>query len=99
MLKHIEWDSPGGTRYFDVTIAPILNAQKQSIGNTLTFLDRTESKQLSDELQGTHAELERISQILRATQTELAVAYEEIKILSQYADVRVDNTPVYCENS
>lgn len=83
VLKHIEWDSPGGTRYFDVTIAPILNAQKQSIGNTLTFLGRTESKQLSDNLQGTHAELERISQILQATQTELARAYDEIKLLTQ----------------
>ncbi|MEG3438321.1 CheR family methyltransferase [Pannus brasiliensis CCIBt3594] len=39
-LRGIEWKTPRKTRYFDISIAPVFNASKQSIGVTVAFLDR-----------------------------------------------------------
>lgn len=85
MLKNIEWNTSQGTHYFDVTIAPVLNSKKQLLGNTLTFVEKTDCIQLKEELKYANSELEKISEALQATRAELESANQKIRLLEQDA--------------
>ena len=50
-LKQREWSTSNSTRYFDIVLAPVFNAQKQLLGITLTFLDVTACRQLAEKLE------------------------------------------------
>lgn len=83
ILKDIERKTSQGTQYFDVAIAPVLNAKKQLLGSILTFVNKTDCKRLKDKLEYTNAELKRVSEALQTTQTELESARQEIHILAE----------------
>ncbi|WP_416668507.1 CheR family methyltransferase [Egbenema bharatensis] len=83
VLKDVQRNTPQGTQYFEVTIAPVLNAKRQLLGITLAFLDQTNCKQLAQQLQWADAELERMSECLEATQSELEVAHQKMQLLDQ----------------
>jgi len=83
ILKDIERKTSQGTQYFDVAIAPVLNAKKPLLGSILTFVNKTDSKRLKDKLEYTNAELKRVSEALQATQTELESTRQERQILAE----------------
>ncbi|HAZ43442.1 MAG TPA: chemotaxis protein CheR [Cyanobacteria bacterium UBA11371] len=89
-LKNIEWNAAQSTRYFDIAIAPVFNSKKQLLGIALTFLDKTQTKQLAAKVDLTNSELAKLSETLQATeskleniQMELDSAHQEIQLLAQ----------------
>ncbi|PPS40265.1 CheR family methyltransferase [Chroococcidiopsis sp. TS-821] len=82
-LKDIERNTAQGTQYFEVAIAPVLNAKKQLLGSIVTFVDKTECKRLTEQLEYANAQLKRVSEALQATQTKLESAQQEIQILAE----------------
>lgn len=82
-LNDIEWVTADGKTYFDVLISPVFTAKQQFIGIILTFLDRLEYNQLIHNLEDTHAELERTTELYQAALSELAAANQEIQLLTQ----------------
>lgn len=81
-LENLEWETLPGKKYFDAVIVPVF-AQNQFLGITLTLLDISDYKQRINKLNHCSTELERVSETLRTTETELEAAQQEIKLLSQ----------------
>jgi len=94
-LKNIQWITSDGIQYFDVAIAPVFNSYKQLLGITLSFLNKTDSKQLSQKLEAKDSQLARVSQMLQlieselhTSQMQLEAAHQEIQVLCEEAEYR-----------
>ncbi len=94
-LKNIRWATSKGTQYFDVVVEPVFNSYKQLLGIILTFLNKTDSKRLSEQLESKDSQLARVSQMLQlieselhTSQMQLEAAHQEIQVLSEEAEYR-----------
>ncbi|MBD1909869.1 MULTISPECIES: CheR family methyltransferase [unclassified Leptolyngbya] len=82
-LKHVEGVTAKGIKYFDITIAPVFNAQRQFLGVAITFADRSDYQQLTEKLSSTEAELDKLREAMHTTQMELEAAHQEMHLLDQ----------------
>ena len=78
-VKSAPWSPPGGeTTFLDVQVVP-LQDEGALFGVSVAFTDVTHSRQLSEELQETHRELETAYEELQSTNEELETTNEELQ--------------------
>jgi len=96
-LKNLEYKTPEGTTYLDVSITPVFSSDGHLLAMHLTFTDVTGNKQLEDKLEHAHSELARVSKRLEqtkavldatrtefhSTQKELETVYQEMQFFQQ----------------
>jgi two-component system, chemotaxis family, CheB/CheR fusion protein len=79
-MKEIEWHPhTGDSRWLDLYIAPLVNAQGLVVGTALTFIDATVHRRLQRELEQSHQELETAYEELQSTNEELETTNEELQ--------------------
>src|SRR5262249_54649999 len=72
------WTPAGELSYLDVTVAP-LEIEETHVGVTITFIDVTQYRQLQEELEQTHRELEVANEELQSANEELETTNEELQ--------------------
>ena len=78
-LRGVAWDRPGGTRYFDVSFAPLTGDDGVLHGTRVSFDDVTTVKALQDDLVNSKQELETAYEELQSTNEELETTNEELQ--------------------
>lgn len=78
-LKDVHSFVAGETRYYDVTVAPLLDDQRSVIGSRITFEDVTRYRQLQSELHASKQELDTAYEELQSTNEELETTNEELQ--------------------
>jgi two-component system CheB/CheR fusion protein len=78
ILKEVPWSRDSETRFFDVTVSPLLD-EDALVGTRLTFRDITDVKSLQEELQHSKQELETAYEELQSTNEELETTNEELQ--------------------
>jgi two-component system CheB/CheR fusion protein len=78
-LKNVEYRTPDGTTYLDVSITPVFSSDGHLLGMNLTFTDVTANKQLKDKLEHAHSELARVSKRLEETKAALDASRTEFE--------------------
>ena len=78
-VRGIAWDRPGGTRYYDVSFAPLFGEDGALLGTRISFADVTSMKALQDELVNSKQELETAYEELQSTNEELETTNEELQ--------------------
>jgi two-component system CheB/CheR fusion protein len=71
--------SDGEPQYFDVVVAPLLDATHNPLGVGITFLDVTRSSLLSEELQRSREEIQTANEELQSSNEELETTNEELQ--------------------
>ncbi|MBX6312995.1 MAG: PAS domain S-box protein [Isosphaeraceae bacterium] len=81
VLQHeVEWTSAsGGSSFFDIYVVPLVNGSRNLLGASISFLDVTAVKQLKEDLQHSHRELETAYEELQSTNEELETTNEELQ--------------------
>jgi two-component system CheB/CheR fusion protein len=69
----------GDVQSFDVTIAPVLDADAEPVGVTISFADVTRYRRLRGELERSNQELETAYEELQSTNEELETTNEELQ--------------------
>jgi two-component system CheB/CheR fusion protein len=69
----------GDTQSFDVTVAPVVDAEGNPLGVTVTFTDVTRYRRLRRDLERSNQELETAYEELQSTNEELETANEELQ--------------------
>jgi len=78
-LQNVQWTTEEGTKQFNIGISRALTARSNLLGITLTFIETTDYKQLTVELESTRSELARVSTTLEETKSDLSRAYSELE--------------------
>jgi two-component system CheB/CheR fusion protein len=86
-LTNVEWTSSKGTKHFDIDILRVLTTRNHLLGVTLTFIEKNDCKQLTEELESTRSELARVSKTLEKTKSELSVAYRKLESTQKEVDI------------
>jgi two-component system CheB/CheR fusion protein len=74
------WVGPGGqTLYFDLLVVPVPNANGGYLGCSIIFTDVTRARDLQEQVQRTHQELETALEELQSTNEELETTNEELQ--------------------
>ena len=80
VLKDIEWITIAGEiRYLEVQIMPLLDAQVNLLGISISFNDVSRYRQLQQELEHSNQELEMAYEELQSTNQELETTKEELQ--------------------
>ncbi len=79
VLKNMMWERAGLTRYYDVTLSPLLDQHQTSLGTRITFADVTSIQRLQAELANSKHELETAYEELQSTNEELETTNEELQ--------------------
>src|SRR5262249_51704067 len=66
-------------QYLDVQVKPLSNPEGEAIGVSITFEDRTKSRQIEADLQRASQELETAYEELQSTNEELQTTNEELQ--------------------
>jgi two-component system, chemotaxis family, CheB/CheR fusion protein len=78
-MREVErWTPSGDVTYLDITIVP-LEHEGQDAGILLSFADTTVHRQMQEELEQTHRELESAYEELQSTNEELQTTNEELQ--------------------
>jgi two-component system CheB/CheR fusion protein len=78
-MREVErWTPSGDVTYLDITIVP-LEHEGQDAGILLSFADTTLHRQMQEELEQTHRELESAYEELQSTNEELQTTNEELQ--------------------
>src|SRR5262249_62207238 len=76
----VERAVPGGqTQYLDVQVRPLADGEREPLGVSITFEDRTKSRQVELDLQRASQELETAYEELQSTNEELQTTNEELQ--------------------
>jgi two-component system CheB/CheR fusion protein len=78
-LKDVHWFLGGEARYYDITIAPLLDDQRSIIGSRIAFEDVTRYRLLQSELHASKQELDTAYEELQSTNEELETTNEELQ--------------------
>lgn len=78
-LKDVKWSGLGTPKFLEVRIIPLLDLSNSLIGIKVAFIDVTRYKQLREQLQHTHQELETAYEELQSTNEELETTNEELQ--------------------
>ena len=79
VLKDILWAKDSGSRYFDITVAPLRDEEGAFVGTRVSFRDVTEFRALQEQLQHSKQELETAYEELQSTNEELETTNEELQ--------------------
>jgi two-component system CheB/CheR fusion protein len=69
----------GGSQFFDIVIAPVLNAAGEPLGCGITFVEITDLLTLQQELKVTREEVQTASEELQTSNEELETTNEELQ--------------------
>jgi two-component system, chemotaxis family, CheB/CheR fusion protein len=79
-VKEVSWQGPAGeTRFFEVQVLPLVDANDALLGVRCAFHDVTRFRKLQEELQQSHQELETAYEELQSTNEERETASEELQ--------------------
>ena len=78
-LRNVPWERAGATRFYDVTLSPMLDDHRAALGTRITFTDVTPLKRLQEELTSSKQELETAYEELQSTNEELETTNEELQ--------------------
>jgi two-component system CheB/CheR fusion protein len=79
-LKEIEWSGPRrDSRYYDVRVAPLLDAASSVMGVSIVFSDTTRARELQVQLDRSKQDLETAYEELQSTNEELETTNEELQ--------------------
>jgi len=78
-LGEVAWLMDGDERWFDVQLLPLLNSVRELLGVSVSFDDITVARDLKQELQRSHAELETAYEELQSSNEELETTNEELQ--------------------
>jgi two-component system CheB/CheR fusion protein len=78
-VRGVAWDRPGGTRYYDLSFAPLMGDDGVLHGTRISFSDVTNVKALQDDLVNSKQELETAYEELQSTNEELETTNEELQ--------------------
>jgi len=78
-LGEVAWLMDGDERWFDVQLLPLLNSVRELLGVSISFDDITVARDLKQELQRSHAELETAYEELQSSNEELETTNEELQ--------------------
>ncbi|HET7694822.1 MAG TPA: CheR family methyltransferase [Vicinamibacterales bacterium] len=78
-IRGVAWDRPGGTRYYDVSFAPLVGEEGTLLGTRVSFADVTHIRALQDDLVNSKQELETAYEELQSTNEELETTKEELQ--------------------
>jgi two-component system, chemotaxis family, CheB/CheR fusion protein len=80
ILKEVEWEQPGGgSRYYNVQVVPLISAEADITGASITFADVTTATHLKQQLEHTNKRLETAMEELQSTNEELETTNEELQ--------------------
>jgi two-component system CheB/CheR fusion protein len=79
VLKDVVWAQDSGARYFDITLAPLVDDERTVVGTRISFHDVTEFKALQEQLTHSKQELETAYEELQSTNEELETTNEELQ--------------------
>lgn len=80
MMREVEWTAGGDDHHFyDVTLLPLLDEQRNYLGVKIVFVDVSRVMQLQDQLQHSHRELETANEELQSSNEELETTNEELQ--------------------
>jgi two-component system CheB/CheR fusion protein len=80
VLKDVEWSTGAGdASYFEVHVVPLLDAGGSLLGSSITFLDTTITRRITDEHLRSTRELETAYEELQSTNEELETTNEELQ--------------------
>jgi len=86
-LKHVKWTTEKGTKHFNIDISLVLTTRNHLLGVTLTFIETSDYKQVTEELESTRSELARVSTTLEEIKSELSMAYIELESTQKELEV------------
>ncbi|MBD2484580.1 CheR family methyltransferase [Planktothrix sp. FACHB-1365] len=79
-IRDIEWQMASGDIIFiDVQVCPLLDANNQTLGISINFIDVTRYKNLQEDLEHSNQELEMAYEELQSTNEELETTNEELQ--------------------
>ena len=78
-MGEVAWLMDGDERWFDVQLLPLLNSVRELLGVSVSFDDITVARDLKQELQRSHAELETAYEELQSSNEELETTNEELQ--------------------
>ncbi|WP_254173770.1 CheR family methyltransferase [Planktothrix pseudagardhii] len=79
-IRDIEWQMASGDIIFiDVQVCPLLDANNQTLGISINFIDMTRYKNLQEDLEHSNQELEMAYEELQSTNEELETTNEELQ--------------------
>jgi two-component system, chemotaxis family, CheB/CheR fusion protein len=79
VLQDIQWTVDGHATVYDVYVVPVLDDGGAVLGTRITFVDRTQFRQLHRELEHSKQELETAYEELQSTNEELETTNEELQ--------------------
>jgi two-component system CheB/CheR fusion protein len=80
VLREVEWRRSGSEHVFvDVQIVPLLDANRDLVGASISFTDVTHFRQLRVEVEATNRQLEVAYEELQSTNEELETTNEELQ--------------------
>ncbi|WP_432574985.1 CheR family methyltransferase [Kineococcus sp. SYSU DK005] len=96
-IRDVAWTrSRSETRWFDVQVVPLRAAQGHALGTAVVFIDVTRSRQLQDELEDAHRQLETAYEELQSTNEELETTNEELQ--STVEELETTNEELHSTN-
>jgi two-component system, chemotaxis family, CheB/CheR fusion protein len=79
-LPEVAWTTADGERLqLDVQVMPLVGKDQGSLGTAVCFYDRTQAKQLTDEVERVHQELQAAYEELQSANEELETTNEELQ--------------------
>ncbi|GAA0292951.1 CheR family methyltransferase [Kineococcus aurantiacus] len=96
-IRDVEFHRTRGERqWFDVQVVPLRTPQGQTLGTTVVFIDVSRSRQLQDELEDAHRQLETAYEELQSTNEELETTNEELQ--STVEELETTNEELHSTN-
>ena len=96
-IRDVAWArSRSEPRWFDVQVVPLRTVQGHVLGTAVVFIDVTRSRQLQDELEDAHRQLETAYEELQSTNEELETTNEELQ--STVEELETTNEELHSTN-
>ncbi len=96
-IRNVEWRRGRGEReWLDVQVVPLRSPQGVDLGTAVVFVDVTRSRQLQDELEEAHRQLETAYEELQSTNEELETTNEELQ--STVEELETTNEELHSTN-
>ncbi|WP_432560899.1 CheR family methyltransferase [Kineococcus sp. SYSU DK003] len=96
-IRDVEFSRPRSDRqWFDVQVVPLRNTQGHVLGTAVVFIDVSRSRQLQDELEEAHRQLETAYEELQSTNEELETTNEELQ--STVEELETTNEELHSTN-
>ncbi|PRY14539.1 CheR family methyltransferase [Kineococcus rhizosphaerae] len=96
-IRDVEFTRPRSDRqWFDVQVVPLRNPQGHALGTAVVFIDVSRSRQLQDELEDAHRQLETAYEELQSTNEELETTNEELQ--STVEELETTNEELHSTN-